>query len=202
MVAAESECGEGGEILDPFRQAGQLVAVQVQCGAVSLTHMRETHGAHPLSSYTPSSSLTLADQHSNTMGQQVSIENFVHFRWQIRKLHRWTWKDVRWRPTGPNCRWTRPSADRIELFKIASVPVVRYYYRGAKIPIPGPRQTTPDDWHLGELAAETDTAGSASGLGKRNREQSGAAPPRPTQPSASALTGGVMVRCETADSEG
>ena len=67
-----------------------------------------------------------------------SLENFAWhrvIRWQM-KLHRWTWKDIRRRLTGPNGRWTRPSADGIELFNIASVPVTRYYYRGAKIPNP------------------------------------------------------------------
>jgi RNA-directed DNA polymerase len=56
-------------------------------------------------------------------------------RWWMR-LHRWKWKDVRRRLTGPNGRWTRPSADGIELFNIASVPVTRYRYRGIKIPNP------------------------------------------------------------------
>jgi hypothetical protein len=54
-----------------------------------------------------------------------------------RKLHRWKWKDVRRRLTGPNGRWARPSADGIELFNIASVPVTGYLYRGSKIPTLG-----------------------------------------------------------------
>jgi len=33
-------------------------------------------------------------------------------------------------------RWRRPSADGIELFNIAPVPVTRYRYRGSKIPSP------------------------------------------------------------------
>jgi RNA-directed DNA polymerase len=61
-------------------------------------------------------------------------------RWQM-KLHRWTWKDVRRHLTGPTGRWRRPSADGIELFNIASVPVTRYLYRGSKIPSPW---TTPN----------------------------------------------------------
>ncbi|MCU1681911.1 MAG: hypothetical protein JWQ81_2650 [Amycolatopsis sp.] len=32
--------------------------------------------------------------------------------------------------------WRRPSADGIELFNIASVPIARYRYRGIKIPNP------------------------------------------------------------------
>ena len=66
------------------------------------------------------------------------LENFVWhrvIRWWMR-LRRWKWKDVRRRLTGPNGRWTRPAADGIELFNIASVPVTRYRYRGSKIPNP------------------------------------------------------------------
>jgi hypothetical protein len=33
-------------------------------------------------------------------------------------------------------RWLRPTADGIELFNIAKVPVTRYRYRGSKIPSP------------------------------------------------------------------
>jgi RNA-directed DNA polymerase len=67
-----------------------------------------------------------------------ALDNFVWhrvIRWQM-KLHRWNWKDVRRRHTGPNGRWLRPAADGIELFKLASVPVTRYLYRGSKIPNP------------------------------------------------------------------
>jgi RNA-directed DNA polymerase len=53
-------------------------------------------------------------------------------RWWIRLRH-WNWKDVRRHLTGPNGRWRRPTADGIELFNIASVPVTRYRYRGSKI---------------------------------------------------------------------
>jgi hypothetical protein len=38
--------------------------------------------------------------------------------------------------TGANGRWLRPSADGIELFNLAKVPVTRYIYRGSKIPSP------------------------------------------------------------------
>jgi RNA-directed DNA polymerase len=52
------------------------------------------------------------------------------------RLRRWTWRDVRRHLIGPNGRWRRPSADGIELFNIATVPVTRYRYRGSKIPNP------------------------------------------------------------------
>jgi RNA-directed DNA polymerase len=67
-----------------------------------------------------------------------SLENFVWrrvIRWWT-ALHRWKWKDVRRRLTDHTGRWRRPSADGIELFNIASVPVTRYRYRGNKIPNP------------------------------------------------------------------
>jgi RNA-directed DNA polymerase len=64
-----------------------------------------------------------------------SLEHFVWHRvvrwWKTR--HRWRWKDVRRWLTGHNGRWTRPSADGIDLFNIASVPVTRYRHRGSKI---------------------------------------------------------------------
>ncbi|WP_101376767.1 group II intron reverse transcriptase/maturase [Saccharopolyspora spinosa] len=67
-----------------------------------------------------------------------ALENFVWWRviYWWKKLHRWNWRDVRRRLTGPNGRWRRPAADGIELFNIASVPVTRYRYRGIKIPNP------------------------------------------------------------------
>jgi RNA-directed DNA polymerase len=67
-----------------------------------------------------------------------ALENFAWhrvIRWWMH-LHRWKWKDVRRRLTGPHGRWLRPSADGIELFNIAKVPVTRYRYRGSKIPSP------------------------------------------------------------------
>ena len=67
-----------------------------------------------------------------------SLENFVWhrvIRWWMR-LRRWKWKDVRRHLTGRNGRWTRPTADGIELFNMASVSVIRYRYRGSKIPNP------------------------------------------------------------------
>ena len=67
-----------------------------------------------------------------------SLENFAWhrvIRWLMR-LHRWKGKDVRRHLTGHDGRWRRPSADGIELFNIAKVPVTRYRYRGSKIPSP------------------------------------------------------------------
>jgi RNA-directed DNA polymerase len=66
------------------------------------------------------------------------LENFA-WRRVIRMLmerHRWKWTDVRRRLATPTGRWRRPSADEIELFNIAAVPVTRYRYRGNTIPNP------------------------------------------------------------------
>jgi RNA-directed DNA polymerase len=51
--------------------------------------------------------------------------------------HRRRWKDVRRHHAGCNGRWVRPSADGVELFNLAKVPITRYWYRGAQIPNPG-----------------------------------------------------------------
>jgi RNA-directed DNA polymerase len=67
-----------------------------------------------------------------------ALENFV-WRRVIRMLmqrHHWKWKDVRRRLTTPAGRWQRPSADGIDLFNIAAVPITRYRYRGNTIPTP------------------------------------------------------------------
>jgi RNA-directed DNA polymerase len=56
-------------------------------------------------------------------------------RW-LRTLHRWKWNDVRRRFTTPNGRWRPITADGIELFNLATVPVTRYRWRGNKIPNP------------------------------------------------------------------
>jgi RNA-directed DNA polymerase len=56
-------------------------------------------------------------------------------RW-LRTLHRWKWSDVRRRFTTPNGRWRPITADGIELFNLATVPVTRYRWRGNKIPNP------------------------------------------------------------------
>jgi RNA-directed DNA polymerase len=59
-------------------------------------------------------------------------------RW-LMQMHRWTWKDVRHRFTTPTGAWQPITADGIEMFNIAAVPVTRYRYRGNTIPNP---------WHL------------------------------------------------------
>ncbi len=67
-----------------------------------------------------------------------ALENFAWhrvIRWWMH-LRRWRWKDVRRHLAGPHGRWRRPTADGIELFNIAKVPVTRYRYRGSKIPSP------------------------------------------------------------------
>jgi RNA-directed DNA polymerase len=67
-----------------------------------------------------------------------ALENFV-WRRVIRMLmqrHHGKWKDVRRRLTTPAGRWQRPSADGIDLFNIAAVPITRYRYRGNTIPTP------------------------------------------------------------------
>ena len=68
-----------------------------------------------------------------------TLHALAHFVWWrvvqwLRVLHRWRWKDVRRRLTTPDGRWRPITADGIELFNIASVPVTRYRYRGIKIP--------------------------------------------------------------------
>ena len=57
-------------------------------------------------------------------------------RRRLRTLHRWTWTDFRRRFTTPTGRWKPLSADGIELFDLAAVPITRYRYRGAAIPSP------------------------------------------------------------------
>ena len=53
-----------------------------------------------------------------------------------KKLRRWRWKDIRRHLATPSGGWRRPSADGIELFSLAKVPITRYRYRGVKIPNP------------------------------------------------------------------
>ena len=70
-----------------------------------------------------------------------TLSTLSHFVWWrvirwLRALHRWRWKDVRRRFTTPAGRWKPITADGIELFNLASVPVTRYRYRGNTIPNP------------------------------------------------------------------
>ncbi len=80
----------------------------------------------------------------NYFKHAVAKHTFSHLRqfiwWRIvqmmRTRHRWRWKDVRRWLTDPTGRWKPISADGIEMFNPAAVPVTRYRYRGNKIPNP------------------------------------------------------------------
>jgi RNA-directed DNA polymerase len=66
------------------------------------------------------------------------IRNFTWWRlvrWQ-RQQHRWNWGDVRRWLTTPTGHWRPITCDGIELFNPAAVPIIRYRYRGNKIPNP------------------------------------------------------------------
>jgi len=67
-----------------------------------------------------------------------TLETFIWHRvarW-LMALHRWTWTDLRRQFTGPAGRWQPLSADGIELFNLAAVPITRYRWRGYTIPTP------------------------------------------------------------------
>jgi RNA-directed DNA polymerase len=69
-----------------------------------------------------------------------TLNNLAHFAWWrvtrwLKALHRWSWKQVIRNFRTPYGRW-KITADGIELFNIASVPVYRYQYRGNTIPSP------------------------------------------------------------------
>ena len=64
----------------------------------------------------------------------------AEFAWRrvvtmVRNRHHWQWADVRRWLIGPTGRWQQPTADGIELFNMATVPVTRYRYR-SQIPNP------------------------------------------------------------------
>ncbi len=72
------------------------------------------------------------------------LDNFT-WRRVIRMLcerHHWRWKDVRRRFTTPTGKWLPVTAGEIELKRIAAIPIVRYRYRGGKIPSPWVLQHT------------------------------------------------------------
>ena len=84
-----------------------------------------------------------------------TLETFVWRRvvhwWK--KLHRWRWKDIAdTSPTTP-VGGSRPSADGLELFNLAKVPITRYRYRGNTIPNPWTRPTPPEGRDRGESGA-------------------------------------------------
>jgi RNA-directed DNA polymerase len=66
------------------------------------------------------------------------LDNFAWWRVirMLRTRHRWRWKDVRRQFTTASGRWLPIAAGEIKLRKIAEIPVVRYRYRGTKIPGP------------------------------------------------------------------
>jgi RNA-directed DNA polymerase len=80
----------------------------------------------------------------NYFKQAVAKQTFgqLHqFTWwrivrMMRVRHRWRWKDVRRWLTTPTGRWKPITADEIELFNPATVPITRYRYRGNTIPNP------------------------------------------------------------------
>jgi RNA-directed DNA polymerase len=70
-----------------------------------------------------------------------TLRKLAHFAWWrvirwLMELHRWKWTDIRRRFTTPTGSWTPITADGIEMFNIAAVPVTRYRYRGNTIPNP------------------------------------------------------------------
>ncbi|MFC5822204.1 reverse transcriptase domain-containing protein [Nonomuraea harbinensis] len=77
------------------------------------------------------------------------LQNFIWWRvinWVMQR-NRMTWRAIqRWLRTPRG--WQPIAFDGVELFKIASVPVTRYRYRGTKIPSPWPTAlTTPAQRH-------------------------------------------------------
>jgi hypothetical protein len=68
------------------------------------------------------------------------FEHLAQFTWRrlvkmMMVRHRWSWKDVRRWLVTPSGSWRPITADGIELFNIASVPVTRYRWR-SNIPAP------------------------------------------------------------------
>ena len=64
------------------------------------------------------------------------LDNFAWWRVirMLRERHHWRWKDLRRRFTTPTGRWLPVTAGEIELKRIGAIPIVRYRYRGSKIP--------------------------------------------------------------------
>jgi len=78
---------------------------------------------------------------TNYFQHAVAQRTFSHlqvFTWRrivqmMRTRHRWRWKDVRRWLTDRNGRWRPITADGIEMFSPAAVPITRYRYRGSNI---------------------------------------------------------------------
>jgi RNA-directed DNA polymerase len=87
-----------------------------------------------------------ASYFKHAIAQRVSgmLDNFTWRRVirMLRARHRWRWKDVRRRFTTPTGRWLPVTAGQIELKRIAAIPIIRYRYRGSKIPTPWVTQPT------------------------------------------------------------
>ena len=69
------------------------------------------------------------------------FEHLHRFTWRrvvrmMRARHRWKGKDVHRWLTDPTGRWHSISADGIQLFNPAAIPIRRYRYRGNNIPTP------------------------------------------------------------------
>lgn len=81
---------------------------------------------------------------ANYFKHAIAKRTFDHLRqftwWRIvrmmRTRHRWKWNDVRRWLTDHTGRWRPITADGIVLFNPAAIPIVRYRYRGNKIPNP------------------------------------------------------------------
>jgi RNA-directed DNA polymerase len=81
---------------------------------------------------------------TNYFKHAVAQRTFSHLQaftwWRIvqmmRTRHRWRWKDIRSWLTDRNGRWRPITADGIEMFSPAAVPITRYRYRGNNIPNP------------------------------------------------------------------
>jgi RNA-directed DNA polymerase len=81
---------------------------------------------------------------ANYFRHAVAKQTFNHLHrfiwWRIVRMistrHNWRWKDVRRWLTTPTGTWRTITADGIELFNPASIPIMRYRYRGKQIPNP------------------------------------------------------------------
>jgi RNA-directed DNA polymerase len=87
-----------------------------------------------------------ASYFKHAIAQRV-FDMLDNFTWRrvirmLRERHRWRWKDVRRRFTTPTGRWLPVTAGEIELKRIAAIPIIRYRYRGSKIPSPWVTQPT------------------------------------------------------------
>ena len=78
-------------------------------------------------------------QHAVAKDTFSKIDNFVFRRivTLLRTRHRWNWGQVRRHLTTASGQW-RIEANGISLFRISTMPVSRYVYRGNKIPTPWP----------------------------------------------------------------